>query len=436
MERRDFLKKVGTGVLVAGALPYLSRCEINNIEPISEGYVLKDIKSKVLSKGLESPAGLSVYKNFKKSSLKSASNPTALDDLIFCDNPVIIGDSFNLEFVVPPKIYQYIGDTSTTNVLYEFQPEDINLFSTVNNYLVRDEQGDPVFVDGKPANRPFGLTLDTLVLPDTTPLFSSILSNKLFKIGKGTKETYLEDDELFGINNMIYGSDGKIHCTQADIYDSNNNLIRQKRILSIDPTDGSFSFFDLPFGLRAGGGEPIYEDIQGTKYAGGIIELGSQLRIVENTNPLLDSSNFYAIDQFSRVLHKISSDNKITSINLSYYPSGLAIDNSGRILISTTFILKDKSNDDGLFASPPQLVVINPSTEEENILYSFGDAVKGYHTQIPTIPINFQENICNLPWNSLRDVSAIQNGLDLDLYWTDSVTGEVGELNATIAISP
>ena len=369
MKRRNFvrLSGIGAGALMAG----LYGCEKivpspEDPEIIPGELIYGNFKNKILSYGLENPSGISLYESGKKSMLKSETKASSLEELVFCSSPIFNGTQ--TEFLINPKIFNYEGDLMTTNLLYEFQNEDIDYFKTDNLELIRNEEGNTHFINGVAAYRSIGSNLDTAILPGGNILFSSIVSNKILSLNGGEKNIYLEDDDLIGINNMIYGSDDKVYLTQVAIRNSNGQIIRPKRVLSLDNSNNLNLEIELPEGTHTNSNLKIRSDH--SLYGGDFLEIGSQVRMVENLDQKLDPSKFYVLDQFSKAIYKISEGgliNLLENTSPEIYPSGIAAEIKGKIYYITSPLFSLETSGISHF---PELRVLDPKKIEQNTLYS------------------------------------------------------------------
>ncbi len=434
MDRRKFgkLAGLGTGAVLTGA--YFSGCEKEPLLESQQEPYLKEVKSRILSEGLESPSGISLYNGYKKSSaLKSGGNVSSLEDLVFCSGPIFNGDQS--KFLVNPVVFNYIGDLSTKQILYEFTEEDISFFDKSSITPILNDKGGLILIGNEMANRPLGLSLDTAILGDGTIVFSSVSSDILLDLTGGVKQIYLQEDELLGTNNMIYGSDDKLYLAQLPIRDIQGKIIRPKRVVSLDSGRNLNVEFELPEGINSfhRAGVPESNSI----YFGNYLEIGSQIRVIENLDLSLDSSKFYVIDQYSKAIYKVSDNNLVELlINTESYPSGIVSQINGNILYVTPPILYHPSvpYTNQQLAFSPQLIVLNPKDGKETILYTFGDG-KDVHYQSSgnNKIVNISGQDYFLPRNFLVSLGAVQVDNNLNIYYTDNMSGELGEISAIVS---
>lgn len=416
MDRRSFLEKVAKGALVVGSLPYLVGCGKDKIEPLNNKTTVK----KVLLSDLESPSGLSLYKNsfnLRKEILE--------DTVVFCEGPIGNGNHI-IEFLDGyfPKVLKYSKD-NPVQIVYEFPQEEYNVdFESSDQYAAFDK------ITHKPFGvRPLGLYLDTAVLNEGGILFSSNVSKRIYTVGEQGKSIYLEDEELLGIEQMLLGSDGKLYCSQAELFNKQGEMIREKRVISIDSNKNIKTEFTLPNGsFQEGPAKPVYDKFGGIIDWVNSIKMGSALFFVENANPSLDSSKFYMIDQWQRVIYKISEDNQVNILkNNLRYPSSLAISNSG--LLFTTMAPLITSHGPSL---PTELFSINPSTGETNSIYNFEDIYnlegEGRYAPIPSIEISFQGIDYGFPKGFKMSSKIEENDSEINLRLTNSCLGELEEI--------
>jgi hypothetical protein len=379
---------------------------------------------------VERPSGISLY---GKSSKKGSSNPSSLEEIIFCSGPLI--NELRTKFFVKPTIFNYQGNFDTINTLYEFEDEDLGIFNFVEMDIIFDERGMPVIIEGERVMRPTGLNSDTTVLRGGNVLFSTTKSNKILDLTGGIRDIYLENDDLIGINNMVYGSDDKIYLTQIAIRDELGDIVRPKRVISLDSNKNLNVEFELPSEQNSGFYEPIRTEFN-SLYGGNFIEIGSQIRIIENLDKKVDPSKVYVMDQLSRAIYKNTGNNLVNLLENSephIYPSGIAAEINGKIFYITSPVIYSNLHPDynaGL-AFQPQLRVFDPKKLEDTVLYTFeGGGLGKYLTGREPYEIEINGEKYWLPINFLMTLGAVQVDNNLNIYFTDNVAGDFGILSS------
>ena len=436
MKRRQFVKLsgIGTGALISG----LYGCELNGYDPDIESEVnplYGDFTNKVISSDIERPAGISLFGGDTESVLKNLSK--SFEEILFCGGPIV--DPDQTEFLVPPKVFNYQNDFETIEVLYEFGNEDIGLFRVTNLEGLLDEDGGPLHIDGKIFYRPVGVNLDTVITSDSKVLFSTTMSNKILDLTGGVRSVHIEDDELIGISNMIQGKDGKTYICQVAIRNESGGIIRPKRILSLDSEKKITVEFELPAGKDTQYAEFIEAEMN-SLYYGGYLEIGTQLRLIENSGNEIDSSVLYVMDQYNKAIYKCNSpgnlENILENLGPELFPSGIAAQSKGNIYYITPPIMYAKGHPlayTNELAYKPQLRMIKPNGKDEEVLYSFGEGMEHeYQSERITYSIEIDGLNYLMPGDFLITFGAIEEDKVISIYYTNNITGEVGELGADI----
>ena len=420
MDRKEFIRL--TGFFLAGTFFSCQKSPTTPIEEKPENYTLTDIVESNIINGLDRPEWVSDYPI--KTGISKSINQYTTGINVFCENPLFNGPPVT-DFEIRPKILKFTEDEQTILAggeislyhLSELTSAITNDFDTgwVENYTFNE----------KTILRPRGLSIDAVVLEDNSVLVSSNVSKKIFEIDEsGIDHVYLEDDELIGITNMILGSDGKIYCAQLPLIDPPNNIIRPKRVISVDSQKNINIEFELPIGTFGG---TCASGLDNTKYAGNCLPMDTHLKIIENTNIGEDKpSKFYVTDLLTQVVYGISQKGDVSILANLRYPSSVAIDNYGKLFVTTSPLLSLERE----VSHYPELFEINPETEETTLLHSFTKDSNSYRSGIAEeVIIEGQKYL--FPTNFTMYSALFENEAKFVFIYTNSLTGTFNKLDAT-----
>jgi hypothetical protein len=417
MSLESKLKKIGSGILI-GSLLLFNGCERDNVKPDNTNYTLKNPVKVDLADNYEMPGSLSSY-NAKSNSKKNFL--VGEGELVFSQSPTFNGPPIT-DFIVNPGIYKLNTSSSLVDSIYTFPSIDLKDFEP--NWVRINEDNS---ISAK------GLILSNILLPDSSYLFASNFSGKLFKVfqdssGQLRREIYLENEELIGISDMIYGSDGKIYATQQRLVGGENATLRDKRVISISLEDSVINEeFILPLGDNL------------TGFLNNGLSIGNKLDIIENLKSY-DGSKFYVSDELAGVIYQVSQSNEVIPLvsNLNL-PSSLAIQSNGKILTLTGPKMNSDFSD---FVKYPELLEIDPINGKYSSIYIFeNEPIEDYKTGLATVdsfgnqlPVEFyvstiiSEGETDSKLDSSLSFSELEFSLSsgLTLFFTKSLTGEVG----------
>ena len=334
--------------------------------------------------------------------------------LLFYEAPTLNYET--KQFLKRPAIYSALDITN---------PEKIFEFS--DDYLDEFNSDQYVLEDG--ALRITGLLSSLVPSSDDSILFISNVSNKMFKIYKSettfVAEEFLVDDELYGINSMIFGEDGKMYAVQEQLESSGGNILRNRRVISIDLSNSLIKEeFILPKDIST----DILFGIKENTY----LDLGNKLDLVRNNavGKNLNGFDFFVSDLISGSIYSHSLDRTEANEFASglIFPSSLAVDFEGKVLtiegprLSTN---EDNQPRNIQMDEPPRIVQLDSQNGNIN-LYSFQGGIDKYDTEW----YKLLEGGRIVPINLYMDSVLIEDDFNWDFYYTNSLTGEVGLVSA------
>jgi hypothetical protein len=366
---------------------------------------------------LRSPSGLS--SNYVYSSKKSATSNYLQNENL---NVFAQGPRYSLDYQnnVNPAIYEFsFGNTKSDgfniNLLLEFDLKDYQDFFISPT---TSSGGDGVLM------KPYGITLENLVLEDGSILFSSSTSEKLLKINSSKEiSTYLKDTQLWGITDILKSSDGKIYCAQIPLVvlrgeAGDTILITPKRVISIDDLSNINVEFELPTRVSLGEG-------LGSNYF-------EQLKIIENSPAGKEKfgTEFYVSDLLEDCIYKIDKDRNVRSLAKGLrYPSSILVDSIGDLFYTNTPLWYSLGGSE--IEYPTEFRILNPETGESTLLYTFDERDVGEYTSSGSslnVMYNGEEYVLPVGYN----VSAILQETDskIDFLFTNSHQGTLKQVTA------
>lgn len=379
--RRGFLQKSGlglAGILAAGVAPYaLSGCReegsIKSSGSNNNGNKLSDFTETELGRGYEMPSGVSL-KSDSQNNLNSylTKELSSNNGMNFCSRP-LYSDSGG--FALPPKLHELYED-QTQNQLFEFPDSQISDFR-VGFIQTVDHNGTSAY-------QPKALSLDSIVLDDGSILFSSNVSDKIFRIyddGSGmSQEIWLQDNDLYGITGIEKGNDGKIYAAQVPLSGG-----RAGRVLSIDSSSKNMSVAaELPGKFNG-------------SFVQGNIPVDMQNKVAENTPAGISNYGYerYALDLTNNSVFGITSAGNAELIANIARPTSVGVRDDGTLLVTTSPMYDPENN-----FIPTKLIGINPSTRATEEMHRFSESPGDYNTGFAKsetingvnyrIPVNFQ----------------------------------------------
>ena len=323
---------------------------------------LSNIKETRSSEGLVSPSGLSsndISKLEKSYTLKSYQEEnltvfaqgaiySSIDESII-RNPAIYGvsentklDDFNLNLLVefPLTQYEYIFNSPRTS-------------SGEGNLL-----------------KPYGITLENLILEDGSILFSSSTYGGMLKINRFLKDisVYMENNELRGITDMLEASDGKIYAVQVPfISNRDSSIISPKKVISINNFKKIKTEFELP-------SENSVDRGGGSRYS-------EQLKIVENSEAGKEKfgTEFYVSDMLEDCIYKVDKQGNVNILAKGLrYPTSIAVDSIGDLFYTNSPLWYELGGSE--IEYPSEFYILNPETGESTLLHKFDERDIGEYT--------------------------------------------------------
>lgn len=370
-----------------------------------------NITEEVLVDGLEMAQGLSgLAKGADPDSIIKHGKFTS----VFCERPLL---SSSGGFAKAPRIIKYADGDMT--VLYEFQAADTADFSTGVRHVTTG------------GLRPVGLVLETAVLPDSSVLFTTNITDKIYRITSGgNKEVYLENDALMGTTGMIMGDDGKVYCAQVPFYYIFQDVVvRKKRVISIDSGMNIKVEFELPDrDYRSGWGHLI----NGRTDTGAIsMVMGNLIKVTENTaegKRINDPSKFYASDMLSHVIYKVSDAGVVNVLKEGIWcPSSMQVGKLGKVFVTTGTLLDAQHN--VIPGYLPKLVAVNPKTDKAYDIYVFKEE-NSYQT-------GFSEVVSGgeIPMGFSISSILFEGDTRMEFYFTNTFNGKFKKMLAEIVFN-
>jgi len=323
---------------------------------------LSNIKETRSSEGLVSPSGLSSndISNLEKSySLKSYQEGEGL--IILAQGPLY---STGFAPLKDPGIYGISENTKSG---------DFNLTLLVDFPFSKYEHffNSPKHLAGSDTvARPFGITLETLVLEDGSVLFSSSTYGGMLKINRFLKDisVYMENNELRGITDMLKAGDGKIYAVQVPfISDRDSSIISPKKIISIDDLKNIKIECELPSenSMQRGPGARWYE----------------QLKIIENSEAGKEKfgTQFYVLDMLEDCIYKVDMNKNVEVLARGLrYPTSIAVDSIGDLFYTNSPLWYELGGSE--IEYPSEFRMLNPETGESTLLHKFDERDIGEYT--------------------------------------------------------
>lgn len=411
------LKNILKVVALAGAMIFMPYCQKDDIKDVLyETPHFRNISERKIAGNLERPSGLSYgYNSTKSGDHKSAKY---VDWSVFAQGPLFYIENNKINFAKSknPTISQMSGSLNnlTVSSFKEFDIEEYFIdFNTGGRYGLSDT-----------TQRPIGLTLDNLVMKDGSVLFSSNCSNKIFKISPSSLETYVQDNKLDRITDMILGTDGKVYVVQAPLINYNDSSIVEssKRVISIDNKLINVEL-NLPSDVNThswAAGNDYYT--QKWWVDAPFVE---KLKIVENSKLGKErfGSEFYISDLLEDVIYKVDAQKNVSVLAKGLrYPSSLAVDSSGNIFYTTSPLWLERGSSD--IEYPTELRVLNPETGESATILKFDEKdIQEYSATGGAIYVNYGAEKYVMPVGF--DVSNVlyESADELDFLFTNSHQG-------------
>ncbi|GIW53279.1 MAG: hypothetical protein KatS3mg081_2634 [Gemmatimonadales bacterium] len=355
------------------------------------GYTITNVQEKIIQRNLENPGGLSYntdnlnlasYLNLKSlgtpsydySTTNNSSNTSLINyTALFSTGPLFkhSRETDRTEGFLNPAVYAFQGSVDLLsnnpplNKILEFPLS--TYFSDFTTGTFRWRQDDIL--------RPIGNIAD-IVFTNKGIFCSANTSNKLFEIGLDGPSVFIENNELFGITDMIFARDGKIYAAQAPRvkvdsivnYITHLSITRPKRVISIDLTTKTITQeFELPTEKEIHPKSPEDNRLNSKGFLA-----DERIKIVENSvngkNVL--GIDFYVSDMFKEVIYKVTNKKVEVlkdSVNL---PTSLAVDSTGNLFYTSSPLWDYPIL---YWVSPTKIYMLNPATLEEKVVYNFGE---------------------------------------------------------------
>jgi hypothetical protein len=401
--------------------------------PVSSQYKPGKVSTTTLGKNYQRPGGLSLSKgtNSKSKSVLMAKDSSGQNEIYFTVNPTFDPEDNFFDY---PAIYNL---NNASDPVYTFPSADAKEFAI--------SLGSGVNSMGQGCLIPSGLSIETLVLPDTSILVISNISGKLYRIVKNLDTGKFQNDDLFSINSdELFGTtnialekadSNIIYLTQIPLYkrsdeDPNRYVIdRPKRIISL-------SFNDLLAGLVNPVTKfalPITDDVKtlnsiagilnNEKYAGDFVQFGDFLNMSEDS-----SGNFWFADSLDRRIY--SQDGSVFK-ELDRPPTSITVDAEGNLfIIKGTLLNSDKS-----VASPPELVMISPDGTETNHLSdfipNFDFSSSGSLELIPIVGNDGEIINYFFPEQEFSSLSSSETDTTTSIYYANYLEGTIQQIDIT-----
>ena len=404
----------------------------------------KNVYEKQIAGNLERPSGLaSNYGSKKSGTLKSTDY--YLDKGIFIEGPIFYLDTFddiyygiNTAKTINPKLSQLSGsldnltisssqELNIKNFFDDFNPNKSSILSLPSDSL------KPEFV------KPWGLTLDNLILKDGSTLLSSNSADRLFEISSSGLETYLRDNRLERITDMIQGTNGKIYVVQAPLIKIKNNdtiIEIPKRVISID--NGNITKeFELPTNINTH--FILFSSLP--SWVNSVLKFNwwknspyyEKLKIIENSElgkQNFKAAEFYISDLLEDVIYKVDAQKNVSILAKGLkFPSSIAVDLEGNIFYTTSpmWVPGEKS-----IQYPTELRMLNPETgQSSSLIHKFNEKnTSEYVSTKSTIHIKYQgeEYVMPLGFNV---TSILYESKDkMDFLFTNSHQGTLKWVSA------
>lgn len=355
-------------------------------KPTSEPYILPEFKNpsvNTIKVNLESPSGLSSFHNSNDPNHKSKNMFQNIASGVFIEGPRFqnLYSNGGIQIDKNPKISMYeidLDKLSTnelpfddlpTNTMAEIDfnsyPSDFDSFIYYGSWYTRDKP-DSIW-------RASRLLLDNCIINDDSILTSSNSSDKIFITNSiGDTKVFLEDSDLIGITDLVFGNDGEIFAAQAPLLDQNDPkiIIRPKRIISISngtintefelPTTINSEFLQRPDNLSQWLGSPCLE----------------QLKIIENSIAGKDRFGiaYYIADLLGNVIYQVDNNLNISVLARDLkYPTSIAIDSLGNLFYTSSPLLGNYM--DASVTWRESLYVINPESGISKLICEFGASI-------------------------------------------------------------
>jgi len=355
-------------------------------KPTPEPYILPDFKNPSVTSiknNLEFPSGLSsfIYASELKNNSKNVSQNIASG--VFIEGPRFqnLHSNGGIQIDQNPKISRYEIDleqlstnelpinTLVINTISEFDylkyEDDFDSFSYFGSWIILGEP-DSIW-------RASRLLLDNCIISNDSILTSSNSSDKIFLTNSiGSTSVLLEDPDLTGITDLIYGKSKKIYAAQTPVLDQNNpnNVIRPKRLISIKnssintefelPTTIGSAFLQYPENLSQWLGTPCLE----------------QLKIVENSEEGKKrfGTEFYIADLLGNVIYKVDKSNNVDVLASDLkYPTSIAVDSMGNLFYTSSPVFKIYGY--SVVTNRESLYALNPEDGATKMICAFGTSV-------------------------------------------------------------
>jgi hypothetical protein len=405
-------EKIFTGLVLFCFSLSLSFCKKTELKKPYEIPIFIQSNEQVIKDNLGFPSGLSKGLKITKSSSKGGDHPNISG--VLTDGPLFrnLWANGGIQNYVNPKVYQFSGtfDNISTEFLLDFDlNEYVTDFCDTLYFHSRDYNdliSTSLFALGDSLWRPYGLTLDGLILNDGSILITSSISDKIFKINSGNPEIFLQNTDLKRITGIIQSRDGIIYAAQSPLIKSDQNLIIEcpKRVIAIKNNNITLEF-ELPTTIQ----NPIWQYNSDNPHLSNF----EKIKIIQNSpaGRKRFGINFYISDLFENVIYKVDTLNNVSILASGLdYPTSLAVDSVGDLFYTTTPIANSHSYISSTDIShPASLCAVNPESGETKVILEFGGSnVADYR---PTgswitldkrgeyfIPVNF--NVTNVLYES------------------------------------
>ncbi|GIU68242.1 MAG: hypothetical protein KatS3mg001_092 [Candidatus Pacearchaeota archaeon] len=355
------------------------------------GYTITNVQERIIQRNLENPGGLSYgtenlnlasylnlntlgQSNYNYSTTNNSSNASQINyTALFSTGPLFkhSKETNRIEGFLNPAVHSFQGSVDllsnnpTLNKILEFPLSTYFSDFTTGTFNLRQDS----------ILQPIG-NISDIVFTNKGIFYSANTSNKLFKIDLNGPSVFLENNELFGITDMIFARDGKIYAAQAPRakldsmvnYIPHFSITRPKRVISIDLTTKTITQeFELPTEKEIH--PKTTEDLR--LFSRGFLA-DERIKIVENSvngkNVL--GIDFYVSDMLKEVIYKVTNKKVEVlkdSVNL---PTSLAVDSIGNLFYTSSPLWDYPIL---YWVSPTKIYMLNPATLEEKVVYNFGE---------------------------------------------------------------
>ncbi|MCK9570474.1 hypothetical protein M0R72_16120 [Candidatus Pacearchaeota archaeon] len=383
-------------------------------DSVNKEYHLNNFKEITSYDNFEQPSGISTYKKANSRNLLFEESIGLEGKLLFYEAPTINYETGS--FSKHPSIYS-TSDISNLEKIFEFSDDYINEFEGNGRFMLNDG-----------TLKIQGLLSSLVISSDNSIFFISNTSNKMFKIYKPgeifTATEFLADDELYGVNSMTLGDDGKIYAVQEQLK-SNGNSVRNRRVISIDLSNSLIKEeFVLPEGVSTDVFFRVKESYD--------LSVGNRLDITQNNEvgKLLNGFDFFISDQINGKIYAHSPEMSeagyfASDLNL---PSSVVVDLEGKVITVEGPVLSLQENNSIKsiqINEPPKIVQIDSEANNTD-LYSFLDEASEYDTEWYKI----LDNGFIDPINLYFDSALVDDTSNWCFYYTNSFTGKVGLISA------